>query len=98
MIEPETGMRKVPPEAAVRVAPRSGACGRSTAVEAGRVSSRGSGCEAEGGGGVGVPLPGSVTGSPARAAPGGMVRTWPSRTVMFSGRALARARASTVTP
>ena len=55
-MDPATGIWNLPePEAAVRVAPRSGVAGLATGAEEGAVFSSGSGCEAEGGVGVGVP-------------------------------------------
>ena len=55
--EPGAHMRL--PDAAVRVAPRSGASARGAGRDAGAVLSRGSGLDADGGVGVGLPAPGA---------------------------------------
>ncbi|MDT9702747.1 hypothetical protein, partial [Streptomyces sp. P17] len=62
-----------------------GVLGAGCGAEAGCVVSRGSGWLADGGSGVGLPVPGAVVamaeGAPAVA---GMVSRWPSRTFMLA--------------
>ena len=75
-------------DAAVRSVPRSGDAGMAFGLAAaGATSSSGSGFLAEGGVGVGVPLPGAVSDKAGATAPAvGMIRNWPSRTARSGPR------------